>query len=172
MNQYPLWRYLLIIFVIGMGAIYALPNIYGNDPAFQVSALRGDPIDEALRERISRALAEADITPKRMELGENRRHLSLERRNDTVQLFLALPQDLDVTVVQRARPGIVRAASDEAGDAPGSVRVEKGEHDSLDLEIAGRKRPRLQDPRPIAQCVDDFRRRTTHFATAWPSSQR
>ncbi len=72
MNQYPLWRYLLIMFVIGTGAIYALPNIYGNDPAFQVSALRADPVDEALRERISKALAEASVTPKRMELGENR----------------------------------------------------------------------------------------------------
>ena len=66
MNQYPLWRYLLIMFVIGTGAIYALPNIYGNDPAFQVSALRADPVDEALRERISKALAEASVTPKRM----------------------------------------------------------------------------------------------------------
>lgn len=72
MNQYPLWRYLLIMFVIGTGAIYALPNIYGNDPAFQVSALRADPVDEALRERIRKALAEASVTPKRMELGENR----------------------------------------------------------------------------------------------------
>ena len=72
MNQYPLWRYLLILFVIGLGAIYALPNIYGNDPAFQVSALRADPVDEALRARISKALAEADVTPKQMELGENR----------------------------------------------------------------------------------------------------
>lgn len=72
MNQYPLWRYLLIMFVIGTGAIYALPNIYGNDPAFQVSALRADPVDEALRERISKALAEASVTPKRMELSENR----------------------------------------------------------------------------------------------------
>ena len=72
MNQYPLWRYLLIMFVIGLGAIYALPNIYGNDPALQVSALRADPVDEALRARISKALAEADVTPKQMELGENR----------------------------------------------------------------------------------------------------
>jgi preprotein translocase subunit SecD len=72
MNRYPLWLYLLIVVVMGVGGIYALPNLYGNDPAFQVSALRSDPVDEALRERIGKALAEADIVPKRMELGENR----------------------------------------------------------------------------------------------------
>ena len=33
MNQYPLWRYLLLIFVLVIGTIYALPNIYGEDPA-------------------------------------------------------------------------------------------------------------------------------------------
>jgi preprotein translocase subunit SecD len=72
MNQYPLWRYLLILLVVSIGAIYALPNIYGNHPAFDVSALRSDPVDEALRERVSKALEEAGITPKGMELGENR----------------------------------------------------------------------------------------------------
>ena len=41
MNRYPLWRYLLIVFLIVFGVIYALPNIYGEDPAIQVSTQSG-----------------------------------------------------------------------------------------------------------------------------------
>ena len=36
MNKYPVWRYLLIVVLIVLGVIYALPNLYGEDPAIQV----------------------------------------------------------------------------------------------------------------------------------------
>ncbi len=38
MNRYPLWRYVLLTFLILVGAIYAFPNLYGEDPAIQISA--------------------------------------------------------------------------------------------------------------------------------------
>src|SRR6056297_2458288 len=37
-NQYPLWRYILLVLLIVAGVIYALPNLYGDDPAVQVSS--------------------------------------------------------------------------------------------------------------------------------------
>jgi preprotein translocase subunit SecD len=37
MNHYPLWKYLLILFVILGAALYALPNLYPNVPAVQIS---------------------------------------------------------------------------------------------------------------------------------------
>ncbi|WP_018416803.1 protein translocase subunit SecD [Teredinibacter turnerae] len=37
MNRYPLWKYLLILVILGVGFIYALPNIYAPDPAVQIS---------------------------------------------------------------------------------------------------------------------------------------
>jgi hypothetical protein len=72
MNQYPLWRYLLLIVVITIGAIYALPNIYGDDPALQVSARRVAPVDQALADRIGAALDSAGVAIKRIDLQENR----------------------------------------------------------------------------------------------------
>ncbi|HAD49672.1 MAG TPA: hypothetical protein DCF92_13000, partial [Idiomarina sp.] len=33
LNKYPLWKNLLVIFVVLVAALYALPNIYGEDPA-------------------------------------------------------------------------------------------------------------------------------------------
>ncbi|MEM1411054.1 MAG: hypothetical protein AAGH19_01745, partial [Pseudomonadota bacterium] len=33
MNQYPTWKYVLILVIVLTGALYALPNLYGEDPA-------------------------------------------------------------------------------------------------------------------------------------------
>ncbi len=38
MNRYSAWRYLLIAFLVVFSIIYALPNLFGEDPALQVSA--------------------------------------------------------------------------------------------------------------------------------------
>ena len=37
MRRYGIWKYTLIIFVLLMGLIYALPNLYAPDPSVQVS---------------------------------------------------------------------------------------------------------------------------------------
>lgn len=37
MNHYPLWKYIMLITVMVLGIIYAAPNIYGDDPAVQIS---------------------------------------------------------------------------------------------------------------------------------------
>ena len=41
LNRYPLWKYLMLIVVILVGLLYALPNIYGEDPAVQITGARG-----------------------------------------------------------------------------------------------------------------------------------
>jgi preprotein translocase subunit SecD len=45
-NRYAPWRYILLLLVISMGAIYAAPNLYGEDPALQITH-RVNLIDEA-----------------------------------------------------------------------------------------------------------------------------
>ena len=51
-NQYPAWKYALIAVVLLAGVVFALPNLFGEAPAVQVSPVRGAPIDEALRDRL------------------------------------------------------------------------------------------------------------------------
>lgn len=53
MNRYPLWRYVLLTLLIPVGVIYALPNLYGEDPAIQISAKEGAPITDELEKRIA-----------------------------------------------------------------------------------------------------------------------
>ena len=62
LNKYPLWKNLIIIFVLLIGAIYAAPNLYPDDYAVQVSgASTVTAVDEALLRRVERALDKAKI---------------------------------------------------------------------------------------------------------------
>ncbi len=61
MNHYPLWKNLLIVFVLAIGVFYALPNIYGRSAVVQTSALKEQAVDEALLAQISEKLKAADI---------------------------------------------------------------------------------------------------------------
>jgi preprotein translocase subunit SecD len=72
MNQYPLWKYLLIVAAVIVGVLYALPNLYGEDPSIQISPLRGERVDEAIRDRVAEALQEAGLSDIGVELGDNR----------------------------------------------------------------------------------------------------
>ena len=72
MNHYPLWKNLLIAAVIVIGIFYALPNLYGDDPAVQVSAGRQGTVDLALVSKVEAALKAQSISYKRAELEDDR----------------------------------------------------------------------------------------------------
>jgi len=72
MNHYPVWKNLLIVAVIVIGALFAMPNLYGPDPAVQVSAQRNAPLDLALMGKVETALKAASIEYKRAELSDGR----------------------------------------------------------------------------------------------------
>jgi preprotein translocase subunit SecD len=67
MNQYPAWKYSLIAFVIAIGALYALPNLYGEDPALQITSSRGFQIPVELSAEIDNALTDAQLGYKSSE---------------------------------------------------------------------------------------------------------
>jgi len=67
MNQYPLWKYLLIAVIVITGVIYALPNLYGEDPAIQISPARSEQLDVSVQQRVNSVLEQEGITPLRTE---------------------------------------------------------------------------------------------------------
>ena len=71
LNRYPLWKYLLIAVVLVLGVIYALPNLYPDDPAIQISgAQTGQTIEQRDLDRIESALQDAGIATKGTDLGD------------------------------------------------------------------------------------------------------
>lgn len=61
MNRYPLWKYLLILAIVVPGFIYFLPNLYGEDPAIQVSATRTTKVDATTLVQVEQVLKHASI---------------------------------------------------------------------------------------------------------------
>ncbi|WP_105104471.1 protein translocase subunit SecD [Microbulbifer pacificus] len=62
MNRYPLWKYLLILIITGLGLLYAAPNLYRPDPAVQISGQSSAlKIDQNVLSRAEKALNEAGI---------------------------------------------------------------------------------------------------------------
>ncbi len=67
LNQYPLWKNLLVVFVLAIGLFYALPNIYSQDPAIAISGVRGAVVDQSVKDKVKQALDKAGIPVKEME---------------------------------------------------------------------------------------------------------
>lgn len=66
-NRFPLWKNLLILIVFLVGTIYALPNLYGDDPSVQVSPTRTVKLDGAQRKLIDDVLNNAGLSAKATE---------------------------------------------------------------------------------------------------------
>ena len=56
MNRYPLWRYILLALLILLGVIYALPNLFGDDPAVQISTRDSAPFPADIEKTVTRLL--------------------------------------------------------------------------------------------------------------------
>ena len=65
MKRYGLWRYLLILLILGMGIVYSLPNLYAPDPAVQISyTSSSQTADEFLAERVDNIVKKEDFDAK------------------------------------------------------------------------------------------------------------
>ena len=87
MNRYPFWKYLLILFAIGLGFIYATPNLYTPDPAIQISGQSSAlVIDDDVLNKVSTALEREGIE---FFGGESKETAALIRLKDTEQQLAA-----------------------------------------------------------------------------------
>ncbi|NPE51298.1 protein translocase subunit SecD [Dickeya dadantii] len=68
LNRYPLWKYLMLIVTIVVGLLYALPNLYGEDPAIQVTGARGTAASESTLVQIQNVLKEQNVASKSIAL--------------------------------------------------------------------------------------------------------
>ncbi|WP_293267321.1 protein translocase subunit SecD [Neptunomonas sp.] len=69
LNRYPLWKNLLIIFVLLIGALYASPNLYPEDYAVQLSGQRDiHQVDQPLMDTVISALKREGLAYKEVEL--------------------------------------------------------------------------------------------------------
>ncbi|KFD03907.1 protein translocase subunit SecD [Rahnella aquatilis] len=97
LNRYPAWKYLMLIVVIIVGLLYALPNLYGEDPAVQITGARGSDASEATLDQVRNVLDQNKIQIK-----------SVALENGAI---LARFKDTDIQL--RAREALTEALGDK-----------------------------------------------------------
>ncbi|MGQ8365179.1 protein translocase subunit SecD [Glaciecola sp. 1036] len=80
LNKTPFWKYLAVIVVLLVCGLYALPNIYGEDNAVQISPSRNSVVNEQMVSQVEEHLESTKIPFKRIEYKDER---VLVRLNDS-----------------------------------------------------------------------------------------
>jgi preprotein translocase subunit SecD len=63
-NRFPVWKNLLILMVLAIGILYALPNLFGNDPSVQLSSSTSTQMEQAKADEIEASLKKAGLALK------------------------------------------------------------------------------------------------------------
>jgi len=79
-NRYPLWKNLLVLIIFTIGIVYALPNLYGDDPSVQVSSAHAAKLVQEQANQVESAIKDAGVGIKAFEFKED--HI-LARFNNT-----------------------------------------------------------------------------------------
>ncbi len=72
MNRYPLWKNILVLVLVLLGLVYALPNVFDQDPALEISGSRRASVDPATEATVRTALSNAKIKIKSIEAGADK----------------------------------------------------------------------------------------------------
>ncbi len=128
MNQYPPWKYILILMIIVIGTIYALPNLYGEDPAIQVTSARGFTLPLDMTATIDDLLADVQIAYKSRERSGNHILYRFNSAEDQLKAADALKEDLGEQFV---------VALNLAHATPDGLRMIGGKPLTLGLDLQG-----------------------------------
>ena len=128
MNRYPLWKNLLVVFVLLVGFLYALPNIFSQDPVVEITGTRGATVSKSLQADIEDALKQAGLQPKRVEMEADRLRVRFEKAEDQLRA-----QD----VIARKLPANYTHALTLSPDLPGWLQAIGGKPMNLGLDLRG-----------------------------------
>jgi len=154
MNRYPAWKYILLTAVVAFGIIYALPNLFGDDPAVQVSSARGFELDPALQGVVEDVVDAEEIQVKTTEFSSDRLMLRVNSSEQQLALADALRDQLgDAYVVALnlapATPDWLRAVS--ASPMVLGLDLQGGVHFLMEVDMDTARSQQLE------RFVDDIR---------------
>ncbi len=78
MNDFPRWKYVIVVVVLLLGVLYGLPNLFVQQPAVQITANRGATVDQALKEQVQGTLEKNKIAFESIDLSPD--HLLVRLR--------------------------------------------------------------------------------------------
>ncbi|MCR8924200.1 protein translocase subunit SecD [Dasania sp. GY-MA-18] len=131
LNKTPVWKYLLIAFIVSVGFFYAAPNLYTPDPAVQISGESSATlIDDKALSRVTEALQEAGIEYFGEEIGDKAKNalIRLQHRDDQLHAQ---------SVIQRALGDGYIVALNLASTTPDWLSSWGAEPMKLGLDLSG-----------------------------------
>lgn len=69
-HVFPKWKYYFLFILLILGTLYAVPNLFGEDPAVQVAGLKGYLVDEGVAQEVQKLLSDYQLDFKSMALTE------------------------------------------------------------------------------------------------------
>jgi preprotein translocase subunit SecD len=129
MNRYPLWKSLLFAGVMLLAVVLALPNVFGEVPALQLSRKSGDQFaGEADVQKFKDLLAKGSAAPSSAFVQQGR----------LVLRFADVPTQLKARdLIDAGEPGTYAIATTFASGAPDWVRAVGLKPMSLGLDLRG-----------------------------------
>ena len=129
MNQYPLWKNLLILGVILGALLFAVPNLFSQDPSIEITAARGSEVTEASLAEVRAALETAGVPVKDVEQREGGKLL--------VRFASSADQLAGQDAIERTLSERYRTALTLSADLPGWVRFLGLNPMSMGLDLRG-----------------------------------
>lgn len=128
LNRYPLWKNLVIMFLVLFAALYALPNLYGEDFAVQISATRSGEVTLDTLEQVEQTLQREGIEPISVAFEGSQILVRLSSDDDQLAAREALVAELGLNYV---------VALNLAPATPGWLAAIGGEPLKLGLDLRG-----------------------------------
>ncbi|HSX20254.1 MAG TPA: protein translocase subunit SecD [Gammaproteobacteria bacterium] len=147
LTTFPRWKYALLAVIVVLGLIYALPNIYGEDPAVQVMGLQGYKTDLALEDKVKDLLKKNNLQYKSMDVENDQLLIRFVKTETQIASRDLLQRDLgdDYSVALNLAPAtpswleMLGANPMKLGlDLRGGVRF------VMDVDVASNLRRRLE----------------------------
>jgi preprotein translocase subunit SecD len=103
MNRYPIWKYAIILIALLVGGLYALPNVFGEAPAVQVSVAKASlRLDAQTLSRVEDALKTAGIPAEGVALEGNSIKARFANTDSQLKAKDAIQKALNVDVTDPA----------------------------------------------------------------------
>ena len=128
MYQFATWKYWLVIAVLVLGTVFALPNVFGLDPALQLSRVDRQAIDATAEEKVLNLLKDQRVVPSAEYLKDGRLVIRLANEADQAKAR---------SVIQSASPGEFTIALSKVSSMPDWMRKIGLRPMSLGLDLRG-----------------------------------
>ena len=93
--RYPAWKYVLILFVLVISTLYALPSLYPDEPAVQISGAKaGSQIEQTVLDRAEQLLKDANIATHGGNFGQNAALLRVRTSEEQLKAQEVLRREL------------------------------------------------------------------------------